>query len=99
MSDEYGSYEYLQILQEEGQEQPKLRKIHLADTGADTQRIENRWTGKVWFALYRNIQRTIPRKQLLARVLNMWRRHYGKVLFGSIVKHIVKLHNDIGNDA
>ena len=39
MSDEYGSYEYLQ---EEGQEQPKLRKIHPADTGADTQCIENR---------------------------------------------------------
>ena len=53
MSDEYGSYEYLQ---EEGYEQPKLRKIHPADTGADTQCIENRWRGKAWFALYRNIQ-------------------------------------------
>ena len=97
MSDEYGSYEYLQ---EEGQEQPKLCKIHPADTGADTQCIENRWRGKAWFALYRNIQRTIPQKQLLAGVLNMWRRHYGEVLFGSmIVKHIVELYNDIGNGA
>ena len=97
MSDEYGSYEYLQ---EEGQEQPKLRKIHPADTGTDTQCIENRWRGKAWFALYRNIQRTIPQKQLLAGVLNMWRRHYGEVLFGSMmVKHIVELYNDIGNGA
>ena len=38
-------------------------------------------------------------KQLLAGVLNMWRRHYGEVLFGSIVNHIVELYNDIGNDA
>ena len=30
-------------------------------------------------------------KQLLAGVLNMWRRHYGEVLFGSIVRHIVEL--------
>ena len=28
-------------------------------------------------------------KQLLAGVLNMWRRHYGGLLFGNIVKHIV----------
>ena len=77
MSDECGSYEYLQ---EEGQAQPKLRKIHLADTSADTQCIENIWRGKAWFALYRNIQRTIPRKQLLAGVLNMRRRHYGEVV-------------------
>ena len=88
MSDEYGSYEYRQ---EEGQEQPKLDKIHPVDTGAETQCIENKSRGKAWFALYRNIQRTIPRKQLLAGVLNMWRRHYGEVLFGSIVRHIVEL--------
>ena len=55
--------------------------------------------GKAWFALYRNIQRTIPQKQLLAGVLNMWRRHYGEVLFVSVVEHIVKLYNDFGNDA
>ena len=97
MSDEYGSYEFLQ---EEGQEQPKLRKIHPADPSADTQCIENRWRGKAWFSLYRNIQRTIQPKQLLAGVLNMWRRHFGEVLiYGSIVKHIVKLYNDIGKDA
>ena len=29
----------------------------------------------------------------------MWRRHYGEVLFGSVVKHIVELYNDFGNDA
>ena len=28
----------------------------------------------------------------------MWRKHYGEVLFGSIVNHIVELYNDIGND-
>ena len=88
MSDEYGSYEYRQ---EEGLEQPELGKIHPADTGAETQCIENRWRGKAWFAPYRNIQITIPRKQLIPGVLNMWRRHYGEVLFGSIVKHIVEL--------
>ena len=33
MGHEYGSNEYLQ---EEGEEQPKLRKIHPADKGADT---------------------------------------------------------------
>ena len=27
----------------------------------------------------------------MAGVLNMWRRHYGEVLFGSIVRHIVEL--------
>ena len=59
-------------------------------------RSANRWRGKAWFALYRNIQRTIPQKQLLAGVLNMWRRHYGEVLFGSMmVKHIVELYNDL----
>ena len=37
---------------------------------------------------------------ILAGVLNMWRRHYGEVLFGSMmVKHIVELYNDIGNGA
>ena len=98
MSDKYGSYEYLQ---EEGKEQPKLCTIHPADTGADMQRIENRWRGKAWFTLYRSIQRTIsPQKQLLARVLNMLRRHHSEVLFGSMrVKHIVELYNDIGNSA
>ena len=35
---------------------------------------------------------------LLAGVLNMWRRHYGKVLFGNIVNHIAELY-DVGNDA
>ena len=29
----------------------------------------------------------------------MWRRHFGEVLFGSIVKYIVELYDDIGNDA
>ena len=38
-------------------------------------------------------------KQLLTGVLTMWRRHYGEVLFENIVKHIVELYNDIGNDA
>ena len=47
MSDEYGSYEYLQ---EEGYEQPKLRKIRPSDTGADKQCIANRCRGKAWFA-------------------------------------------------
>ena len=41
---------------------------------------------------------TIPRKQLLAGVLNVWRRHYGEVLYGSI-KHIIELYNDVGTDA
>ena len=35
---------------------------------------------------------------LLAGVLNMWRRHYGEVLFGNIVNHIAELY-DVGNDA
>ena len=77
-----------------------VKYTQLTQVPIDTQRIENRWRGKAWFALYRNIQRTIPQKQLLAGVLNMWRRHYGEVLFGSMmVKHIVELYNDIGNGA
>ena len=35
---------------------------------------------------------------LLAGVLNMWRRHYEEVLFGNIVNHIAELY-DVGNDA
>ena len=27
----------------------------------------------------------------MAGILNMWRRHYGEVLFGSIARHIVEL--------
>ena len=26
----------------------------------------------------------------------MWRRHYGELLFGSIVKHKVEMYNDLG---
>ena len=58
MSDEYESYEYLQ---EEGQEQPKLRKIHPADTGADTQCIADRWRSKAWFALTGTFKATTGR--------------------------------------
>ena len=60
--------------------------------------LTNRWRGKAWFALYRNIPKTIQRKQLPVGDLNMWRKHYGEVLFGSIVKHIAKPYNDIGKD-
>ena len=38
-------------------------------------------------------------KATTGRSLDTWRRHYREVLFGSIVKHIVELYNDIGNDA
>ena len=38
-------------------------------------------------------------KATTGRNLKMWRRHYGEVLFVSVVEHIVKLYNDFGNDA
>ena len=59
------------------------------DTGAHTQGIENTWWG-----VKRGLPRTGTSKELFDGYLQdyMWRQHYGKDPFGSIIKHIADLY-------
>ena len=59
------------------------------DTGAHTQRIENRW-----WCVKRGLPRTGTSKELFESYLQeyMWRQHYGEDPFGNIIKHIADLY-------
>ena len=75
-----------------------LNFVHPDIGRADTQGIENRWWAVKQGLPSKGTPKELFESNLLAGVLNMWRRHYGEVLFGNIVKHIAELY-DVGNNA